>query len=157
MHAMGYCFNSILSVLRFPTREIWPWGRRDHWDVTTSKLDHGRDNSYFAPSFGLNNSWHGKNKFCTKMSTFSFYVKLLFLDLVPIQHMAIYEHGLILICHSSENRPASILGQQCRRQLAQRWMISYSQVGRSFSFHERNCCVTGHVFCLIANLLYIHM
>jgi hypothetical protein len=53
-------------------------------------------------------------------------------QLVTIQHVAIINHnkstcifdrhGLTAMCHSSEDRPASICGQQCRRQ--SRWMIS---------------------------------
>ncbi len=49
---------------------------------------------------------------------------------------------LTAICHTSEDQPASICGQQCTQHS---WMISYSQVGRSFPFHERNCCVTAFI------------
>jgi hypothetical protein len=45
----------------------------------------------------------------------------------------------------------SLHGQQCRRQRP--WMISYSQVGQSFFFHETNCYVAVY-FCLIVTLQY---
>ncbi len=63
-----------------------------------------------------------------------------------------HEHELIAICHTSENWPASIRGQQHRIHF--RWMVSYSHFGQSLPFHERNSCVSMYP---IVTLLHIHL
>jgi hypothetical protein len=53
-------------------------------------------------------------------------------NITPAQKMN-SGHRLIMICHFSEVNPATLHGQQRRRQC--RWNIGYSQVGQSFPFH----------------------